>query len=203
MPANQFQIMNFLAHIFLSDHHPHLVVGNFLADYLKNKEVALLPRPIQEGIRMHRKIDAFTDKHPVVHQGVLRLRRKHGKFAPVVLDICYDYILVKNWSRYSAVAIHDFTKEMYAILEDHISIMPSFLQQHLPKMIADDWLVKYGTEPGLRFTFSRMEKRTKFPEYFKGAVDHFFEDYELYEQEFNVFFPDLLHAVRNWDIRSE
>ena len=125
--------MNFLAHIFLSEKKPHLVVGNFLADFIKNKEVAALPRPIQEGIRMHRKIDSYTDTHPKVHQSVLRLRPAHRKFAPVVSDICYDYVLVKNWYLYSNEDINFFTKEMYAILEDHVYLMPDFLKNACPE----------------------------------------------------------------------
>lgn len=195
--------MNFLAHIFLSNNQPHLIVGNFLADYINNKEVAVLPRPIQEGIRMHRKIDAFTDTHPMVRKSVERLRPNHRKFAPVVLDICFDYILVKNWKRYSVENIHQFTKKIYEILEDHSSLMPPKLQERLPRMIADDWLVKYGTEPGLRYTFERMKFRTRYPEYFMGAVDNFLKDYELYEKEFNQFFPDLIAELRNWNERSE
>ncbi len=195
--------MNFLAHIYLSGRVPHLVVGNFLADFIKNKEVTALPRPIQEGVRLHRKIDSYTDAHPMVKKSVIRLRPHHRKFAPVVLDICYDYLLVKNWNRYSDENLHQFTKWVYEILEEHISLMPTFLQVRLLKMIADDWLVKYGTEKGLRFTFERMKMRTRYPQYFKNAVDNFFKDYLLYEKEFNSFFPDLVNAVKDWELRSE
>ncbi len=195
--------MNFLAHIFLSGQSAHLIVGNFLADFINNKQVAALPRPVQEGVRLHRKIDSFTDAHPMVRKSVVRLRAHHGKFAPVVLDICFDYVLVKNWRRYATEDIHDFTKNTYAILEEHAYLMPAFLQQRLPRMIADDWLVKYGTEKGLRFTFERMKLRTRYPQFFDHAVDNFFKDYGLYEMEFNLFFPDLIEAVKNWDVRSE
>ena len=180
--------MNFLAHIFLSNKKPHLVVGNFLADFIKNKEVAMLPLPIQEGVRMHRQIDTFTDNHPMVKQGVLRLRPAHRKFAPVVLDICFDYILAKNWERYSDEGLHFFTKEMYAILEDHIHLMPIHLQKQLPRMIADDWLVKYGTKPGLRYTFERMKKRTKYPRFFENAVDNFLKTMRNTKRNSTCFF---------------
>lgn len=195
--------MNFLAHLYLSDHKEHLLVGNFLADFLKNKEVAKLPRPIQEGIRLHRKIDSFTDKHPEVRNSVRRLRPVHGKFSPVVLDICFDYILVKNWERYSEVPLAEFTEGVYRVLEKNFSLMPPFLQERLPRMIADDWLVKYGTEKGLEFTFSRMKLRTKFPRFFDHAVESLLKDYQLYEDDFNLFFPDIIEAVKDWHLRSE
>lgn len=178
-------------------------MGNFLADFIKNRDVVKLPRPVQEGIRLHRKIDSFTDQHPVVKNSVRRLRPGHGKYAPVVLDICFDYILIKNWEKYSSVPLNKFTQEVYEILEDNISLMPDFLQERLPKMIADDWLVKYGTQEGLEFTFSRMKLRTSFPRFFEGAVKSLMKEYDLYENDFNLFFPDLIEAVKNWGIRSE
>lgn len=195
--------MNFLAHFYLSGNQEHLIVGNFLADYLKNKEVAALPRPVQEGVRLHRKIDSFTDRHPKVLESVRRLRPRHGKFSPVVLDICYDYILAKNWERYSVVPLKEFTAGIYLVLEKNISIMPPFLQNQLPKMIADNWLVAYGTKEGLEFTFSRMKLRTNFPRFFENAVESLMMDYQLYEDDFNLFFPDVIAAVQDWHLRSE
>ncbi len=195
--------MNFLAHIFLSGEKEHLIVGNFLADYLSNKEVAKLSRPIQEGIRMHRKIDSFTDEHELVRESVRKLRPVHRKFAPVVLDICYDYVLANNWQRYSTIEINEFALGIYSVLENHLYLMPSFLQERLPKMIADNWLVKYGTKGGLRFTFERMKHRTRYPQYFENAVDNFLKDYDFYEYAFNLFFPELIAVLKNWGERSE
>ena len=195
--------MNFLAHLFLSDGMEQLTIGNFLADYLKNHEVKMLPRPIQEGIRLHRKIDSFTDQHFQVKQGVKRLRPVHRKYAPVILDICYDYILARNWKRYSNEELPDFTAKVYKVLEANIGLMPAFLQKRLPHMIADDWLVGYGTEEGLRFTFSRLKLRTNYPRFFDQAFESLQTDYAAFEAEFNLFFPDVIEAVKNWDLRSE
>ena len=195
--------MNFLAHLYLSDGHEHLLVGNFLADYLKNREVAALPRPVQEGVRLHRLIDSFTDRHPAVLDSVKLLRPQHRKFAPVVLDVCLDFVLAKNWGRYSDVPLPTFTSAVYEVLAKNISLMPPFLQERLPGMIAADWLLSYGTEEGLRYTFSRMQLRTRYPRFFDRAVDNFLADYQLHERNFNLFFPDLIAAVKDWDLRSE
>ena len=114
-----------------------------------------------------------------------------------------DYILVKNWDKYSDIPLKEFTQEVYKILEKNIHIMPEYLQRRLPHMIADDWLVGYGTKEGLEFTFSRMKLRTNFPRFFENAVDSLMKDYQLYEDDFNLFFPDIIDAVKNWKHRSE
>lgn len=190
--------MNFLAHLYLSGDNEHLIVGNFLGDFLKNSQVATLPPPVQEGVRLHRKIDTFTDEHPAVRQSAGLLRPVHGKYAPVILDVLLDFLLVKNWERYSLASLPDFAGGMYEVLKRHLHLMPGFLQERLPLMIADDWLVRYGTEDGLRFTFSRMKKRTSMPELFENAFESLQTHLVPLNEGFNAFFPDAIDAVENW-----
>jgi len=189
--------LNFLAHLYLSSHDEHLMVGNFLGDFLKNKEVALLPPPVREGVRMHRQIDTFTDNHPAVRQSVQRLRPVHRKYAPVILDVLHDYLLAQNWGRYSGVALADFAAGVYEVLSNHLHLMPGYLQTHLPMMIADDWLVRYGTVDGLRFTFNRMKQRSSAPHFFENAVESLELHHESLDADFNAFFPDVMKLV-NW-----
>ena len=57
--------MNFLAHIFLSCGSEDLLIGNFIADFISNKEVNQYDPEVQKGIQLHREIDSYTDNHPV------------------------------------------------------------------------------------------------------------------------------------------
>ncbi len=188
--------MNYLAHIFLSCDNEDLLIGNFIADSIKNKDVKLYPPSIQAGITLHRKIDSYTDNHPIVKQGVARLRPFHRKYAPVVIDILFDHLLVKNWDLYSEEDIDSFAKEKYEVLLSKLDIMPEKLQQRLPGMVQADWLPAYGTLEGLHNTFIRMDKRTAFPSNFIDAIDHLQADYDLFEAEFNQFFPDVIDYVK-------
>ncbi len=188
--------MNFLAHLYLSGGDEYLITGNFLGDFLSNRAVAKLPQPIQAGIRLHRKIDTFTDQHPVIRQSVSHLHPVHGKYAPVLLDIFHDYILAQNWATYSKESLRDFTKNAYAVLLKHLDQMPDFLQERLPLMVADDWLLRYSTPEGLEFTFSRVKLRSSRPEFFDNALLTLREHYTSLEEEFNLFFPELIDFVK-------
>ena len=88
--------MNFLAHLFLSFENEDHVIGNFIADFIRNKEVKNYSLEIQQGIQIHREIDSFTDNHPSVRKGTFRLRPHHRKYAPVVIDILYDHYIGKQ-----------------------------------------------------------------------------------------------------------
>ncbi len=171
------------------------MVGNFLADFISNKEVAKLPTDIRKGVAMHRQIDSFTDQHPMVKQGAKRLHPSHGKYAPVILDVFHDFLLAQNWARYSAQDLPKFARSVYEVLLRHLPIMPEFLHERLPRMVADDWLVRYGTEDGLRFTFSRVKLRSSAPHFFENAVENLTKHYTLFNEEFNSFFPDIIGEV--------
>jgi acyl carrier protein phosphodiesterase len=188
--------MNFLAHTLLAGEDEGMIVGNFIADFLRGKKkMAAMPESIQKGILIHRKIDAFTDKHPVVKESYHRLKPTQGRYASVIIDVLYDYFLVKNWDKYSSTPLNELTENAYRHFEKHIDIYPKSLQKRLPLMIADNWMVRYGELDGLRFTFSKMALRIKFPNEFHTAVDDLIRLETELDMDFNAFFPNLVTYV--------
>ena len=57
--------MNYLAHSYLSYQKTDLIIGNFIADSIRGNRFDGLTDGIIKGITLHRKIDVFTDSHPV------------------------------------------------------------------------------------------------------------------------------------------
>ncbi|MEO1514343.1 MAG: acyl carrier protein phosphodiesterase [Bacteroidota bacterium] len=188
--------MNFLAHLFLSCESEELVIGNMIADFIRNKDLGDYSPDIQKGVFLHRQIDSFTDQHPVVLQGVHRLQKRHRKYAPVVIDILYDYVLSQNWDRYSGRSLEEFTQWIYQILEKHLSVLPEPLRHRIKGMIQGNWLMGYGTKNGLLYTLERMDERTRFPSNFVGAWEDLHLHYEDFDREFNAFFPDVVAFVQ-------
>ena len=189
--------MNFLAHLFLSCEQEELLVGNFLADLIKNRNLESYSAGIQEGVQLHRKIDQFTDQHPLVIQGVHRLHPYHRKYASVIVDVFYDYLLVKNWALYTEEEFIPFTKRVYAILEKYKPIMPLKIQIRLSNMLDGDWLIGYGQYEGLAFTFDRMQYRLSKPEYLQGVIENLQRFETDFDQEFRAFFPDVITYVND------
>ena len=58
--------MNYLAHLHIAASTNTNFSGNFLGDFVKGNPDGLFPREIVQGIRLHRYVDSFTDKHPQV-----------------------------------------------------------------------------------------------------------------------------------------
>lgn len=188
--------MNFLAHFVLSDHDEALLTGNFLADFISNQEVKSLPTAIQEGIFLHRKIDSFMDNHPIVRQGSRRLYPYHHKYAPVVMDVLYDYLLAQNWHVFRQDTLEDFRQECYKKLQQNTMAMSPKLQAQLLHMISNDWLLTYTTELGVKRTFQRMQGRASKPEHLNYAWESLQRDYSLLNAEFLQFFPEIIAFVQ-------
>ena len=189
--------MNYLAHIFLSCNNEDLLMGNFIADSISNKEVFLLPEKVKEGVLLHRKIDFYTDTHAIVRKGTHRLQPYHHKYSPVVIDVLYDHLLANNWDRYSSSSLSVFAQNIYKIFSRRMDEMPPRLKRKLPRMIEHDWLNNYKSIEGLQFTLEKMDERTRFPSNFGGAVEHLLDDYGLFTDEFNAFFPEVIAYVNS------
>ena len=191
--------MNHLAHFVLSGNNADLAIGNFVADFITNRQLPDFTEGVQRGIWLHREIDAFTDAHPIVKQSTKRLHPFHHKYSPVIVDVYYDFLLAKNWDKFQtedpSVSLPIFVKNAYNLLTDRILELPSSLQNFLPRMIADDFLREPTTFKGLEKSFKRIEKAATFPGNFGNAAGHLEAFLEEFDAEFCLFFPDLQNHV--------
>lgn len=190
--------MNYLAHIYLSCDDEELLIGNFISDFIANKDIEKYSHGIQRGILLHRKIDSFTDTHSEVFQANALIRESQGKYAPVVTDIYFDHFLITNWTFYSERKLSDFSNHVYKILDKNMEVYPVKLKEIVPLMIRDNFLLSCENEARLRKTFERITKRAKFPNQFHRAYDDLAEHYEELEKHFKVFFPTLNDMVRSF-----
>jgi acyl carrier protein phosphodiesterase len=183
--------MNFLAHLKLSGDHEKIMLGNFIADHIRGNKIHHLPQEVIDGIMLHRKIDYYTDHHPAFIQSRARLHKKYHKYAGVIADIFYDHFLARNWDDYSEISLSHFTSYSYGILLRNYTLLPRRTKKLLPFIIMQNWLANYGKFDGLQRSFEMMSRRAKNKSNMEHAVDDLKADYELYQAEFDRFFPDI------------
>lgn len=184
--------MNYLAHLFLSRHHPEAVLGNFLTDLMTIQEIKASPVKFREGVRLHHHIDAYTDQHHSNKNMKRMLRPYFNKYAGVALDLYYDFILYQNWEAYSDLAFPVFRDSQYNIIRDKQSVIPDRLLPTVENMITGDFLYRYTTIEGQSFAFSKMNQRAKFPTGFEQAIKVLEKHYNDLTVHFHLFFPDLV-----------
>ncbi len=188
--------MNFLAHIFLSDGFGDVMIGNVLGDFVKGSNFEKYNNEIVLGIQLHREIDMFTDRHPVVKQSKARLWDKYRHYSSVIMDMYYDHFLAKDWGHYSNMTLEKFTKLSYKALLSKEKILPPKANHMIVQMSKDNWLLNYAKIEGMQRALTGMSKRTKFNSKMEQAVGDLQSDYRLYNEEFHEFFPFLRKHTR-------
>jgi acyl carrier protein phosphodiesterase len=151
--------LNFLAHLHLADPDEGLMLGGVLADFIRNPEVAALPANVQAGVQLHRMIDGFTDRHPIVQRSIGRISARLGWFSGIAIDIYYDHLLARNWERYSQEPLGAFAMRAYRTLDLLTSITPPEPRSFLRRFIDQDHICRYATVEGLTHTFTRVSQR--------------------------------------------
>jgi acyl carrier protein phosphodiesterase len=189
--------MNFLAHIYLSGDNHQLMIGNFIADYVKGKKKDDYPEGIKKGIELHRSIDDYTDHHEVTSRSKNLLRSKYGKYSGVIVDLYYDHFLAANFSLYSKVPLEDFTEHTYSVLKNNFEVLPNEVQYFLPFMIERNWLLNYGSIEGIGRTMAGLGKRVSFENKMDEAVNELREHYAAFGKDFKEFFPQLIVFVES------
>ena len=185
--------MNFLAHIYLSGNDPEILVGNFIGDFVKGRNLAeRFDHTVVRGINLHRAIDEYTDRHPVVTESKTRLREKYRHYAPVIVDVFYDHFLAKIWTQYHDMPLIRFADVTYHTIQQYDTILPESVRHMLPYMIRGNWLVHYAEVEGIQRALTGMSRRTKFNSRMDESVNDLIRDYDHYEEEFTRFFPDLI-----------
>ena len=189
--------MNFLAHIYLSGDDEGVIIGNFIADGIKGKKYNSYPPAIKKGILLHRAIDSYTDKHPMVKQSTSRLHKNYGHYSGVIVDILYDHFLAKNWNKYHPNPLFVFVENFYDILRKNYEILPLGIQRMMPIMMSQNWLLSYASTEGIARILSQMNIRTKGRSKMNLAILELETYYEEFEAEFEAFFAELIAYSKN------
>lgn len=100
--------MNFLAHLWLAERTHTSPAGAILGDVVHGRLDAELPPALALGIRIHRRIDAVTDHHPLSIGWRSRFAPGTRRYAGIVLDLLCDHALALGWSDYSEESLATF-----------------------------------------------------------------------------------------------
>jgi acyl carrier protein phosphodiesterase len=185
--------MNYLAHIFLARQSGHAMLGALLGDFAKADVTGKFGVEIEREIRIHRKVDVYTDNHPVVvaaRQTFDPVRRRYGG---IVLDMFYDHVLAKNWPTYCDIPLDEFVANFYRVLRENIAVLPERLVHIVPKMIEQDWLGSYRDYSAVELAVTRTSSRlSRNGDLLRDGLLDVRANYTALADGFHEFFPDLI-----------
>jgi acyl carrier protein phosphodiesterase len=187
--------MNYLAHLFLAGDDDEAKIGELLGDFEKGNISGKYGKGIEIDIAIHRKIDCYTDSHPIIKEAKRLFPDGKRRYAGILLDVFYDHMLAKNWKHYSRTNLEDFTNHVYSILLMNKSILPVNLNEIVPIMIQQDWLTSYQELSGFEIAIHRISRRLKHRNSLSECLSEIEEHYDFLTSSFNAFFPQLIDFV--------
>ncbi len=181
--------MNFLAHAWLGRGRDDDRVGGVIGDFVKGWLPAGLPPGLAEGVRLHRQIDSFAERHPAFQASRARVSAARRRVAGIMVDLFYDHFLALRWSRHSEESLEAFASTTYSLLE-RTACIPAPFAALLPFMRDENWLIAYRSPARIAEVLDRMAvRRMRRPNSLAGGGEELLRHYAGFEADFLEFLP--------------
>ena len=184
--------MNFLAHSYLT-FTDEQIVGQFLQDFIRNKDRFSFPQKIGEGITLHRAIDTFTDAHPEIHEAKKIFSPLVRLYAGAFVDVSFDYFLANS---IGDKALKAHSEKVYRVLRNHEELLPPNLLRMLDRMEKDNWLYNYRSDWGIEFSMKNVLNKAKYLNKNLAVFEVFLNHKPQLQYHFDHFYPDLVAEVQ-------
>ncbi|RON12833.1 acyl carrier protein phosphodiesterase [Pseudomonas frederiksbergensis] len=189
--------MNYLAHLHLGGQRPGQMLGSLYGDFVKGRLQGQFDPEIEAAIQLHRSIDVFTDRHPLVDIALSRFSITRRRYAGIVLDVFFDHCLARDWELYADRPLAQFTSDVYRVLSAEPQL-PERLAMIAPHMVANDWLGSYREFAVLEQVLRGISRRLTRPEELAGAMQELRRLYEPLSEDFRLFYPELQDFAQNY-----
>lgn len=187
--------MNFLAHSYLSFSDGQ-IVGQFLEDFIKNKDRYSFPQEMQNGITLHRAIDTYTDSHPAISETKKVFSPIVRLYAGAFVDVSMDYFLANDRTQNSPENWKKHSEKVYRVLNENEQYLSENFKKMLKKMEQDDWLYNYREDWGIEFSIQNVLNKAKYLDKNLPVFKAFLDNKTVLQECYDAFFPDLLAHVK-------
>ena len=190
--------MNFLAHCALADSAPGILVGGFLGDFVKGPIPNDLPDDVRVGVRLHRRLDAFSAVEPNIKRSVLRLPGSARRLAPVFIDLVTDHFLARTFERWHGEPLMRFTARAYRTLHAHDTLMTADANRFLRFASEHDLFSTYMDLAPIERAFGRICRRLGRVDLVGTCMVALDADYAAFEADFHEYYPALQSHTAQW-----
>jgi acyl carrier protein phosphodiesterase len=190
--------VNFLAHCALADSEPHLVVGGFLGDFIKGTIPTDLPERVRVGVRLHRRLDAFSAVEPDIKRSILRLPATARRIGGVFVDLVTDHFLARGFEHLHRESLIAFTARTYRTLHSEADLLPPDARRFLDFASERDLFAAYVERAPIERAFARICRRLHRDELSDACMAALDADYASFEEDFGRYYPALRAHADEW-----
>lgn len=184
--------MNYLAHSFLT-FTDEQIVGQFLEDFIPNRDRFSFSDKIQEGITLHREIDTFTDAHPELREAKKIFSPLVRLYAGAFVDVSMDYFLATSLPD---EVLKNHAEKVYQVLRKYEEFLPERLLRMVNGMEKDNWLYNYKEDWGIQYSMQNVLNKAKYLDKDLQVFEVFMNNKPKLQKHFDIFFPDLLEHAK-------
>lgn len=190
--------MNFLGHLYFSHNDLSLMMANLYGDFVKGKNYSYLPPIVQKGVTLHRAIDHYIDNYPDLTKFKLMLYKELPKVAGIAIDLYFDHLLAKNWTKFHTIPLETFSSDFLAYTENKEN--QTILEFNYPQeyiylintMKKQNWLIRYKRLEGLEMASKGLSNRISFPNQLNKAAHSFI----IHEKEITPIFFNYMEDAQ-------
>lgn len=184
--------MNYLAHAVLSNNNNNLLVGNFIADHIRGNDFSAYSDEIVQGIYLHRKIDSFTDEHPLFKSSKRLFYKGFEKYSGILVDIYFDHLLAKNFKKYHEHDLDFFSKNVYQVYNQHQHLLPQSSSRFLQYVVKNNIYTAYADIRGIETVLFQLSQRIKHNVSLDESLETFIKNENELQDNFISFFSEAM-----------
>ena len=178
--------------------HGGLIAGGLLGDFVKGQVPPAWPSALQWGVRLHRRIDAYSNTLPGIRQSCARFPAELRRFAPIFIDIIADHCLALDWADHHRDELKAFSAQCYALAAAQAHRLNGEGRRYLSWLIDQDLMSSYLNqsvmERGLLSITRRLARQhlnASLLNFMAGALPSLHAD-------FRGYFPLLVKHGQQW-----
>ena len=190
--------MNFLAHCALGARSDALLVGGFLGDFVKGPVPETLPQAVQDGIRLHRRIDAYSATEPHIRASIARLPAALRRFTPPFVDLLADHLLALDFAAQHGEPLRTFSARVYRAIGAHRAWLRPEAAHFFDMMQDTDLFERYRDFASVERAFARLMKRLRREDATRPIVAQASACYDDLARDFAIYYPNLKRHADAW-----
>ena len=190
--------MNYLAHLLLSGNNLDTQVGGLLGDFVKGPLTGSYPATIEQGIHLHRKIDAITAHLPQITELYPLFDKPWRRYAGIVIDIAFDHLLARRWHLYHAQSLDDFCTTFYQHLARHQQCLPERALRFSQRAPQAQWLEGYVNPDLMPTILARVGEKLRRPVPLDKAWYTIVAHSDHFDRAFSATMTELISFAENY-----
>lgn len=183
--------MNILAHALLGARNDDLMLGSVMGDFVHGPVPQGLRPDVEAGVRLHRAVDVYTDAHPIVRELRGTFVAPFRRYAGIILDIWFDHLLARDFSRYAVEPLDAFSDRLMALLNTHAGELPESMRGFVAYMRRYGLPARYADRAAIARAFAGVASRFARANPIADALGAIDANAEVIADGFARFFPQL------------